>query len=85
MGSARAFPQTNPLIRYDVLSSEKRRCSGREGFPERSRGASGSFDENATGAPIERTGGPTPSLASLTIHDVALTFSARPRNENTID
>jgi hypothetical protein len=42
--------QTNPLIRYDVLSSEKRRCTGRGvrfpneangvrqgGFPERSQ------------------------------------------------
>ena len=37
--------------------------------------------ENATGAPLERT----PGSASLTIHDVALTFSARPRHENTVD
>jgi hypothetical protein len=29
--------QTNPLTRYDVLSSEKCRCSGRDGFPERSQ------------------------------------------------
>jgi hypothetical protein len=27
------FRQTNPLARYDVLSSEKCRCSGRGGFP----------------------------------------------------
>jgi hypothetical protein len=37
--------------------------------------------ENATGAPLERT----PGSASLVIHDVALTFGARPRHENTID
>jgi hypothetical protein len=41
--------------------------------------------ENATGAPLERAGGPTPSSTSLTIHDVALTFSARPRHENMVD
>jgi hypothetical protein len=31
------FPQTNPLARYDVLSSEKCRCSGRVGFPRTNR------------------------------------------------
>jgi hypothetical protein len=31
------FPQTNPLTRYDVLSSEKCRYSGRGAFPERSQ------------------------------------------------
>jgi hypothetical protein len=41
--------------------------------------------ENATGAPIGRTGRPTPWSASLRIHDVALTFRAQPRHENTID
>ena len=41
--------------------------------------------ENATGAPIVRAGDPNPSSANLTIHHVALTFSARPRHENTID
>ena len=41
--------------------------------------------ENATGAPIERAGDPTRSPAGLMIHDVALTFGARPRHENMID
>lgn len=41
--------------------------------------------ENATGAPIKRAGGQLTSPTSLMIHDVSLTFSARPRNENTID
>src|SRR6266404_5940233 len=31
---ANRFRQTNPLARYDVLSSEKCRCSGRVGFPQ---------------------------------------------------
>jgi hypothetical protein len=31
------FSQTNPLTRYDVLNSEKCRCSGRGAFPERSQ------------------------------------------------
>jgi hypothetical protein len=31
---ANRFRQTNPLVRYDVLSSEKCRCSGRVGFPQ---------------------------------------------------
>jgi hypothetical protein len=39
--------------------------------------------ENATGAPIEAT--PAPSSAGLRIHEVALSFGARPRHENTID
>ncbi len=41
--------------------------------------------ENATGAPIGRTGDPVHRSAWLRIHDVALTFGARPRNENTVD
>jgi hypothetical protein len=35
--SRESTSQTNPLIRYDVLSSEKCRCSGRGAFPERSQ------------------------------------------------
>ncbi len=41
--------------------------------------------ENATGAPIGRTGDPGLRSAALRIHDVALSFSARPRHENTVD
>jgi hypothetical protein len=41
--------------------------------------------ENATGAPIGRVGGLDRWSASLKIHDVALTFRARPRHENTVD
>jgi hypothetical protein len=41
--------------------------------------------ENATGAPIGRVGGVDRWSASLKIHDVALTFRARPRHENTVD
>jgi hypothetical protein len=40
---------------------------------------------NATGGPIERNCDPTRSSAGLMIHEVALSFSARPRHENTID
>ncbi len=40
--------------------------------------------ENATGAPIERAGDPAAS-AGLMVQEVALSFSARPRHENTID
>jgi hypothetical protein len=39
--------------------------------------------ENASGSPIKRD--TAPSTASLLIHEVSLRFSARPRNENTID
>jgi hypothetical protein len=35
------FDQTNPLIRYDVLSAEKCRCPGRVGFPRTNRHALG--------------------------------------------
>jgi hypothetical protein len=41
--------------------------------------------ENATGAPVERTGDLTRSPAGLMVRDVALAFSARPRHENMID
>src|SRR5258708_35952803 len=55
---ANRFRQTNPLTRFDVLSSEKCRCPGRVGFPrtkpiwvrggrfpERSQGVLGSTDQ----------------------------------------
>jgi hypothetical protein len=39
--------------------------------------------ENAIGNAIERTGGAAPT--GVAIHEVALTFSARPRHENMVD
>jgi hypothetical protein len=49
--------QTNPLVRYDVLSSEKHRYSGGWGFPDRSQHVSESNDQvfDRASVPTKRT------------------------------